>query len=72
VVSSYTEVLAISEAVMPTGPLGSLTLCKARQYVGATRGSFETIPAGSGDVPKTVSRPPALPEIYRHRAIKVH
>jgi hypothetical protein len=50
----------------PTGPVRSslqpVSLPTSGNHVGTTRESFETMPAGSGDVPETVPRPPTLPE----------
>jgi hypothetical protein len=56
-------------AVCQPVPLGSSTPCihcgmpNLSNHVGAIRGSCETLPAGSGEVSETVSRPPALPTI---------
>jgi hypothetical protein len=56
----------LSVAVMPTGPLGSLTACKLHALpkcsnrVGTIRGSFETMPAGPDRIPAVETRPPAI------------
>jgi hypothetical protein len=47
-VAGYTEARTVSAAVMPTGPLGSLTPCslmiaKKSNHVGTVRGVLETM-----------------------------
>jgi hypothetical protein len=58
-VAGYTEARTVSAAVMPTGPLGSLTPCslmipKKSNHVGTVRGVLEIIPADPTCAPETV------------------